>query len=297
LIGFNIGNLGLKRSELKELKVPIFSPDANPEEKGGEITIKFTAVDFDTDGDGLAVFSISSQPPVKSRGLRNSKSLMSSKLTPKMENIWDSQLGVEYPLDVLAKAKTGDIILHSGAGHFARAIQFSSKSIWSHAAMIIRDPSPAVREKYNLSDHHHVFVLESETTGNTFDKRKGGGVQLSDYEKWIKWYSEMKIHLTVIRHINDSAISINKTQEEMYPHLTEWILSIHNLGYETSKKELVKSVLAGNSQSNHDSFFLFGSGGSNTEKDGYSPFQLNIEQFCPRGSLVGENQSPNEFTP
>eukprot|EP01103_Thecamoeba_quadrilineata_P003857 TRINITY_DN13595_c0_g1_i1.p1 TRINITY_DN13595_c0_g1~~TRINITY_DN13595_c0_g1_i1.p1 ORF type:complete len:428 (-),score=57.01 TRINITY_DN13595_c0_g1_i1:23-1270(-) len=252
MMGININNQGLKMGVDKDLKVEILDPQTSSK---GEIWVNLKAIDFETDGDGLGVLSLSDRP-YDSKCLRSNKSLLTSKITRQMEKVWDSQLGCEHLNQVLDRAKTGDIILHSGTGSFARAIQFSSKSIWSHAAIIIRDPSPEVRQKYDLEDHHHVFVLESETSGNTFDKRAGGGVQLSDYEKWIRWYcGDMPIHLTVIRHINDSAYSSNQTQEQMYPRLTEWLCSIQYKSYETSKSEMVKSLFAANRNMSTETFF------------------------------------------
>jgi hypothetical protein len=107
--------------------------------------------------------------------------------------------------DVQNLLDSGDLILSHGRERFSRAIQacrfnysifqlqtnLVTGSYWSHAAILIRNPSELIKEKYQVKkifDHakeekldldpamDNIFVFESET--ETFDKRPGGGCQV-----------------------------------------------------------------------------------------------------------------------
>jgi hypothetical protein len=142
----------------------------------GQVQVRITAVDFRY---GETVFRDLS----RGSNVRDFPSIVQGN-TSHCQNSIDSTYAPVFIEDMAIHAQTGDLLLFSGVRPQSKAIQLATASIWSHVAVIIRNPSPTVRALYNLPSNKSVFALESDFF--TLDKRPGGGVQLIEIEKWFK---------------------------------------------------------------------------------------------------------------
>jgi len=161
-------------------------------------------------------------------------------------------MGYEEAVNVL---NTGDILIFRGDGLFSKWIMRVTWSPFSHAAVIIKDPNPILRNAFNCADkNERLWVWESDTV--TFDERKGGGVQLVPLKKWL----EIGIDDTKV----DGNCFIRRIKNSHLPDRSDWsklqevenfMLSMKGMKYEVSKTQLLSSVTKFNKAEDLSSVF------------------------------------------
>ncbi|MBX9695398.1 MAG: hypothetical protein K2Z81_23640, partial [Cyanobacteria bacterium] len=103
--------------------------------------------------------------------------------------------------DIYDELNTGDVILFRGSEYFSMLIRATSRSNWSHVAILIRDPPPAVLERYAvnryqapdgspLNDSVYVFEADSETLLENPETGFRDGIQLVPIRHWMQKYVE-----------------------------------------------------------------------------------------------------------
>jgi len=170
--------------------------------------------------------------------------------------------------DVVEHIHTGDIILFHGIEAHSKLIESGCLSYWSHAAIIIRNPSNEVKEIFGVKDYHSiaesagtpiesdtkhdVYVLESDYM--TIDLRRGGGCQLVPLKAWlIDYESYYKRMYCVVRRLvlpgRQPSDSLN------FPNLENWLKETSLKTYKTSKRQCVNAVVKRNKVEDLDSIF------------------------------------------
>ncbi|KAL9643129.1 hypothetical protein ABK040_003928 [Willaertia magna] len=267
---FSLNIFQLKQLETIHLNLPL---QGVPH---GELQLRITPLDFDlnegsiTKESGeipqidlhnfLKAYKTKKGKSFSERG-RSLRSILTGKITEEESKRLDQLFGVIYVEDVYNSLQTGDIILHSGKGNFSKAIQLSFASTWSHASIVIRNPSNEIRKAYNLpsivnENHVDIFVAESET--DCVDKREGGGIQLVELYYWLNDYLDRDpTDLCVLRRLAIPQTTNNNENRNLdqFPELEKYLLDSKDKTYEVSKKELVFCIIKKNKQSNDSSVF------------------------------------------
>ena len=144
--------------------------------------------------------------------------------------------------------------------------------------MVVREPSERVRAAFQLDhfgEEEKIFVYESDT--ETWDKREGGGVQMTGISKYLsqladEYNTDRKSFLFVVRHLllpedqlNDDQHSLIDSQgrgeeygdrdQNVFPRLEEFLLESVGKRYESDKKSLVRVAIRKNNGKSLDELF------------------------------------------
>jgi len=183
--------------------------------------------------------------------------------------------------------QTGDIILSRGTEAFSKLIRKGTMSTWSHAALIIRNPSPNVRKIYKIDQNEEdikekVFIFESDT--ETQDKRQGGGTQLFPFRRWMKnciaEYGDS--YLVVWRSLKRPETMKLALDLDLFPSIDEWLISMYGIGYERSRAQLVKSALHRNKDEDLTTIFCSELVAATLKNIGILHPEASSNNFVPR---------------
>jgi len=160
-------------------------------------------------------------------------------------------MGYEEAVNVL---NTGDILIFRGDGLFSKWIMRVTWSPFSHAAFVVKDPTPALKSTFNCTDpNERLWVWESDTV--TFDERKGGGVQLVPLRKWLEiGIEDTKVDGNCfIRRLKN--YHTDRSDWSKLYELECFMLSMKGLKYEVNKAQLLSSVTKANRTEDLSSVF------------------------------------------
>jgi len=152
-----------------------------------------------------------------------------------LDSYYDAKT-LEQMLPVL---NTGDLLLFRGNGAISKIIKKLTFCCFSHVAMVVRNPSPAIRKAYQLSDEfqkEEVFIFESNA--DTIPPRPGGGTHIVP----LRWKLERAVrkedpeYLLCVRQLTVPG------PEPKFPGLEEFILSMQGKTYEMQKLDLLAST-------------------------------------------------------
>eukprot|EP01101_Sappina_pedata_P010584 TRINITY_DN66_c0_g1_i1.p1 TRINITY_DN66_c0_g1~~TRINITY_DN66_c0_g1_i1.p1 ORF type:complete len:288 (-),score=102.72 TRINITY_DN66_c0_g1_i1:59-922(-) len=212
----------------------------------------------------------------------------------------DKRFCSKYFHDIEHNFGTGDIILSRGTEAFSLIIRKGTMSTWSHAAMIVKDPSPQVRQAFKIDSEpflqEKVFIFESDTV--THDGRQGGGTQMVPFRKWlessIEEYGES--YLVVYRHLQCPQEFQDKLYSEVFPELDPWLISMANLGYESSRSQLVRSAIHVNKSEDLTSVFCSELVAAALKHLGILRKDRNANNYVPRDFTSDQRLSGRDFT-
>jgi len=232
--------------------------------------------------------------------LKNKKNKVKDNLKHKVKGrlqpikVWkmsDEQLDAKFSKkffdEVEDQFQTGDVILSRGTEAFSMLIRKGTMSTWSHAAMIVRDPSPLVRKTYKIDQSEEdlkekVFIFESDT--ETQDKRQGGGTQLFPFRRWMKCcvaeYGDT--YLVVWRKLNRPEQLALARDLEVFPTIDDWLIKMYGIGYEHSRAQLVKSAIHKNKDEDLTTIFCSELVAATLKHFGLLHPESNSNNFVPR---------------
>jgi len=194
-----------------------------------------------------------------------------SKLFKSYDNVKD-KLRPKYPTykydDIVHHIHTGDIILFHGIEAHSKLIESGCLSYWSHAAILIRNPSNEIKEIYGVKSYHtiaenagtpieedpkhDVYVLESDYS--TIDKRIGGGCQLVPLKAWlIDYESYYKRMYCVIRRL--VLPGRHPTDNLNFPNLENWLKETSVKAYKNTRRQVVGAAIKWNKEEDLSSVF------------------------------------------
>jgi len=190
--------------------------------------------------------------------------------------------------------QTGDLILCRGTESFSVMIRRGTMSTWSHAAIIVVDPSPAIREAYKIDrfweedQKERVFIFESDT--ETQDKRTGGGTQLFPFRRWMKCCIEeySPQYLVVWRKLKRPSHQLTIHDHELFSDWEKYMLSMCKRSYEHSRAQLVKSALHRNKDEDLSTIFCSELVAASFKHMGLLPPDTNSNNFVPRDFTSNE---------
>jgi hypothetical protein len=162
----------------------------------GHLHVQLTALDFSIENEEF--------DPVEHNGEinmshlnelghgRSLKSIVTNTITPEEDAKLDKLFDWVHVDDVYDQLDTGDILLKSGVGTFSMFIQLGLRCMYSHVAVIIRDPSDELKAAFKVPDdiQGNVFVLEADSELFVDPSRKTGGVQFMELRQWLRAYAE-----------------------------------------------------------------------------------------------------------
>lgn len=125
---------------------------------------------------------------------------------------------------------TGDIILFSGNYIVSKAIEFVTDSIYSHVAVIIKNPKFIDK---NLEDGLYIIESGTESINDPENNRKKFGVQLTKFDYIMKNYNG-KIYYRKLNCIRN---------DTFYNNIYNIHSSVHNLPYDDNIIDLLKANL------------------------------------------------------
>jgi hypothetical protein len=207
----------------------------------GQVQVRITAIDF-------RYTESPHRDLIKGTNVRDITSIVHGN-TSDYQAQMDSKYQPILVEDLAISGQTGDLLLFSGVRPQSRAIQLATSSIWSHVAIIIRNPPKHIRDLYNLSPHKSVFVLESDFF--TMDKRFGGGVQLIEIEKWFKtaYLHQDPNTFMCLRRIRRTLQGPLWAEATTYEQsVTPFLAYVQNKPYENNPLELLGSLYSLNVQ-------------------------------------------------
>jgi hypothetical protein len=200
----------------------------------------------------------------------------------------DTHFNRKYLDEVEPHFQTGDIILCRGTESFSQLIRKGTMSTWSHAAMIVVDPSPEVREIYKIDRFHEedlkekIFIFESDT--DTQDKRVGGGTQMFPFRRWmegcVKEYTEN--YLVVWRSLKRPTHVHGKKDHEVFMDWDKFLISMAKRSYEHSRSQLAFSALHTNKAEDLSTVFCSELVAAAYKHMGLFPADTNSNNFVPR---------------
>jgi hypothetical protein len=154
---------------------------------GGRVHLRLTPLDFSIhseDGGTDPVVSLTLDHPACSiGGYMSITAVLDGHISKQEDYMFDQSFGVVYLEDLMSTMSTGDIILHSGIKLHSRAIELAFNSLWSHCAMILKNPSQEMRKTYQLEKKQDIFVVEAWPISNNHPI--GGGVRITPVTKWV----------------------------------------------------------------------------------------------------------------
>jgi len=200
----------------------------------------------------------------------------------------DSHFNRKFFDEVEAQFQTGDIILCRGIESFSQLIRRGTMSTWSHAALIVVDPSPEVRDVYKIegpffdSDlKEKVFIFESDT--ETQDKRAGGGTQMFPLRRWIQnCMKESEDYLIVWRSLRRPELVKGKKDNELWIDWDKFLLSMAKRPYEHSRAQLAFSALHHNKAEDLTTIFCSELVAAAYKHMGLFAAETNSNNFVPR---------------
>jgi hypothetical protein len=225
-----ISRVHLDRSRPHDLWVPLKT------KTNGRLHLRLTASDFECKGNDKDI-TVDSTNEILDLDL-----LLHQRRTSRSDDVYDKKFDAIFVEDLIKTANTGDVLAYSGTAAASRTIQLGSFSMWSHVATIVRNPSQAVRDKYNLGNEYNVFALESDVP--TLDRREGGGIQLTEFQYWWR-EAYMKLDpncLMVLRRIKRQETFDWGDAKFYEPAITEFLLRVHNRPYEKFKIEMIMAL-------------------------------------------------------
>jgi len=200
----------------------------------------------------------------------------------------DQYFTKKYLDEIESHFKTGDIIL-SRAGHafFSQVVRKGTMSTWAHIAMIVVDPSPAVREAYKMDEYYHedlkerVFIFESKV--KTKDNRPGGGTQMYPFKRWLK---------CCIDEFTDSFLAVwrslkhpepnDKHYHEVFFDFEKFMLDMCKKSYEHSRVQLCFSGFNSNGKEDLSTIFCSELIAAALKSMQLLPESTNSSNFSPR---------------
>jgi hypothetical protein len=249
----------------------------------------------------FSIFSRTKKKMEKLRGAKDKLKAKKDKLKGQVGNrvntfkVWkmkdedlDRHFEKKYLEDIESHFQTGDIILSRGTEAFSLLIRKGTMSTWSHAAMIVVDPSPEVREVYKIDQYHEedlkerVFIFESDT--ETQDKRAGGGTQLFPFRRWlqccVKEYTDN--YLVVWRSLRRPEHHHGKKDHEVFVDWDKFLISMAKRSYESSRCQLVFSALHSNKAEDLSTVFCSELVAASLKHMGLLAPDTNSNNFVPR---------------
>lgn len=273
--GLALGALSLRRQVPMQLTLHVYQKVNGKNELGGLLHIELEALNFEltppnnSDGSGGGDSSYDIATPTsyyqvdmsvfddslgKSRSL---KSILGNEITREEDARLDQVFGYDMIDDIYDQFETGDVLLHSGVGTFSMYIMLFLKCMWSHVSILIKDPSPAMRQAFNIPDDTkgRVFVLEADS--ELIDRsKKQGGVQLVELKQWMEAYYEESgptdfcaYRKLVLPHNAESE------KKRMTLELESFVTGLPDVTYEQNKLDLVKCIFKKNKKSDVSSLF------------------------------------------
>ncbi len=127
----------------------------------------------------------------------------------------------------ISDLQTGDMILFNGNYFLSRIIEYITGSIYSHAAIIIKNPN-FLGEQYQGT-----YIIESgyEDKKDVENNRYKFGVQLTNFEELLKNYNG-KIY---VRKLNC------ERNQDFYQKIIDFHSDVHNLPYDTNPIDWFKA--------------------------------------------------------
>ena len=131
------------------------------------------------------------------------------------------------PLDeLLPTLNTGDVLLFRGQGPVSQMIKKTTFCCFSHVAMVLRNPSAAIRKAYHIPDdeREEVFIFESNAT--TQPPRPRGGTHIVP----LRWKLERAVrkedphYLLCVRRLTVPS-SEGKSDKEVYVKPQKFIIN------------------------------------------------------------------------
>jgi hypothetical protein len=153
----------------------------------------------------------------------------------KGENYWKWLLA-SYSKKRLSQVmlKTGDLILFKARRPFE---EDEADPNLTQVAMVVQNPSNRLREVYELSPSENTFVLEAELGP---DNRQQ--IRLVPLSEVLKFYQNLygRDCLYVYRELE---LPDRSSDEQTFPELENWLLSIRGKHYSKEKEALLNSIL------------------------------------------------------
>jgi len=200
----------------------------------------------------------------------------------------DKYYNRKYWDEIESQFSTGDIILCRGTESFSQLIRRGTMSTWSHAAIVVVDPSPAIREAYKIPDYYEtdlkerVFIYESDT--ETQDHRAGGGTQLFPLRRWmeccIRDYTDQ--YLVVWRKLIPPETHKGKPDIETFPKFEKFMLDMCKRSYEHSRVQLMFSAIHTNKKEDLSTVFCSELVAASYKHMGCFPEDSNSNNYVPR---------------
>ena len=229
----------------------------------------------------------------------------------------DSHFNAVLLDEVYEQLDTGDVLLFRGSEVFSKQIRDATRSNWSHAAFIVRDPPDDIKLKYRVPEHRHaadspwsnpevperVFVFEAESETllhyDVHGRDVQDGIQLVPIKYWLqKYYDEAGPEcLLVWRKLarNDNARPISQEQNEA---LVRWIDSCCGARYKQSKKQCYAAIFRLNMQEDNSSFFCSELVAATLAEIGVLPKKKRFSSLFRKnkGAQLANNTLPCDFS-
>jgi len=154
--------------------------------------------------------------------------------------------------------------------------------------MIVRNPTPALRDAYKCDPDVNLFIYDSDLA--SWDGRPGGGVQLAPLKKWlISCADGAEDGLCVIRRLHlpgrDSAMDWLEDDKAPFPKMETFMKTVVGRSYENNRLQLARSAAARNKDADLSAFFCSELVSATWQQMGLLP-----EDFVP------SNCSPSRFS-
>ena len=222
--------------------------------------------------------------------------------------------------DIYSQLDTGDILLFRGSELFSKSIRDATRSNWSHCAMIIRDPSPEMQQRYRVPEHRfeegsnwtnpeepeRVFVFEAESEtllhSDVDGKDIQDGIQLVPIKYWMQRYNDecgSEYLLTwrkLARSDNSSAPAISS---EQFEQLMAWVAKCASARYKQSKKQCYAAIFRLNTHEDPSSFFCSELVAATLAEIGVFPKKKRFASLLGRdrtNSTLANNTLPCDFS-
>jgi len=233
--------------------------------------------------------------------LTNNDSLLSTiynviKSPPPMK--WLDTTWAKYQYDdVQHLMNSGDIILYHGRATFSRTIELTSRNFFSHSGMVIRNPSPDLRAKYNCDPNVEVFIYDSDLS--SMDGRPGGGVQMASFKAWLKMCADgAEDGLTIVRRLHlpsrDSAKDWIDSPDATFPNAKPFMLKIAGTPYETNRLQLAGAI-KGRNQEDLSTVFCSELVSGTIRAMGLVPADFDPSNCSPARLSSKETSKPDSF--
>eukprot|EP00761_Pharyngomonas_kirbyi_P009858 gb/GECH01009876.1/.p1 GENE.gb/GECH01009876.1/~~gb/GECH01009876.1/.p1 ORF type:complete len:476 (+),score=101.76 gb/GECH01009876.1/:1-1428(+) len=273
--GVPLSNLKLREKKTRNITVPLYPKNT------GHIHLLLRPEDFsnDVEEDSVPIWMDLSGIISKKSG-RGLKSILRNSISKEDDQRLDEEYNVKMLDEVYDQLQTGDIMLNSATGTFSQSIQLGTQSDWSHVGMIVVDPPQSIRDKYILPENESVFIFESDS--ETYDERKGAGVQLIPFRFWLMDYTnDDPNQFTVIRQLLLPDRLKKQSPWETFPNLEAKMLNLHGTSYEKRALDMVRSIRRRNVNNDYSTVFCS---------------ELVASCYCSMG-LFAQNIVASNFTP